>query len=348
MKKSFIIFLVLIFSSTLVFSETANQVNILTWWGYLNYPELIARTEQKCNVTISFDQYYSNEEFLRRWDGQKDYYDVIIFSDTIYSIVKKKIPVFKDSELWKYANSYNPIIKKHYFAANYPKNIVYFIHALTGFLWNPKNISLSRTDTILEMFKKSNNKLVVIIDDPVESMKLIEAGLFNHQSVPISSILTSGNFRKMVQNTKVYITNNYGQIYKKSNFAFSFGWSGAAVNDLIESKEHYEFLIHPKLSYVTSDLIAQTSKKSGAQCVADFLSRKSTHLSLQEKYFYFSPYTDFTVTNNSLSKRLYQQFLLSLPNLRWIDSVNEDDFEALNRSWQLIKISLNNRRLEGD
>ena len=66
-------------------------VNILTWWGYIDYPEIINAAEKRCHAKISFDQYYSNDEFLRRWREQRDSYDIIIFSNTIYPGIKNEI-----------------------------------------------------------------------------------------------------------------------------------------------------------------------------------------------------------------------------------------------------------------
>src|SRR5690606_7579461 len=130
---------------------------------------------------------------------------------------------------------------------NYPKNVVYFAHSMSGFLWNPANISINKNDTIETIFKKSVNKYVVITDDPGEAKKLIE---FNGDKN-----LSISNFKKMVQQANVYITNNYSQIYNKPEFSFSYGWSGEALVDLLTSNKDYQFLVHPKMSYISSDLL---------------------------------------------------------------------------------------------
>ena len=353
MKKLNYIFwltsLIFIFSGyfSLSFASSSPQretINILTWWEYLDYPQIINAAEKECGVRISFDEYFSNDEFLRRWEEQKESYDVIIFSDTIYKGIKDKIPHYNYSTLSKQSILYNPTIKSHYDNAKYPHNVVYFLHSLTGFLWNPKNILLSSNDSIISIFNKAKQKYVVFIDDPVEANKLIEASLNDsHQHSPSNDVLSISNFKKMIQESRVYITNTYSQIYNKPDFAFSFSWSGEMAINQMKSNKGYKFLIHPKLSYISTDLIAHTSNKKGALCVAKFLTSKVTMAVFQRKDFYFSPYTDYSGIQNPIFKDIYKNFVISLPTLNWLDSCNEKNFQIINTKWQLIKLSLNNR-----
>lgn len=338
-----ILFIALFFVSAAIFAKDATKketINILTWWGYLAYPEVVEAVEKRCDVKLSFDEYYSNDEFLRRWEGQKEYYDVIIFSDTIYHLVKGKIPHIGNSKLWQLSAQYHPIIKSHYLNRRYPHNIVYFVHSMTGFLWNPQNIAINEKDSISNIFKKASHKYVVIMDDPVEAKKLVEAEGGNDLSID--------NFKKLIQNTDVYITNNYSQIYKKSDFAFSYSWSGEAVVDLLAANKQYQFLVHPRLSYITSDLLAQTSNKRSASCVAKVLASKDVTTVIQNKNFYFNPYANYDNTKNSIFKSLYLYFINHLLKSVWIDSIKESDFHKINKEWQLIKISLNNRNRGDD
>lgn len=135
----------------------------------------------------------------------------------------------------------------------------------------------------------------------------------------------------------------YAPFDKKDKFAFSFSWSGAAVVDLMASNENYKFFIHPRLSYISSDLIAQTSEQYGALCVAKFLSSKEITAKLQQDNYYFSPYKDKIIIKNSIYQQMYKKFLLELPSLTWIASSNTKDFQDTNQSWQLIKLSLTNQ-----
>ncbi len=342
--KTVLCFLVFFIFSAIAIAATASHskvINILTWWGYLNYPEIVNEAEKKCGVKISFDEYYSNDEFLRRWHGQNDHYDIIIFSDTISKMVKNKIPNFKNSTLWQQSSSYNKTIKIHYDKGKYPHNVVYFIHSLTGFLWNPKNITLSNNDSVISIFNKAKQQYVIVIDDSVEEKKMIEESLelSSKKEIP-DNYIKMENFKKVVQNSTVYVANGYCKIYEDPKFAFSFTWSGEAVVSLVKSNKSYKFLIHPRLSYIASDLLAQTTNKKDSFCVAKFLSSRKGMSILQNKDYYFSPYADYDSVDNPVFKKIYKKFVTSLPLLTWIESVNEEDFQKINRSWQLIKLSL--------
>lgn len=321
------------------FAKSNNQketVNILTWWGYLSYPDIIKQVENQCNVKLSFDEYYSNDEFIRRWESHSELYDIIIFSSTIYDLLRDKIPRINNSKLSAYSTQYHPVIRAHYLSMHYPRNIVYFMHAMSGFLWNPDNISISEQDTIQSIFKKATNKLVVMMDDPVEVKRLVEADG--------ASGLTPENFENIAQRANVYITNNYSQIYKKTAFSFSYSWSGEAVIDIMAANKKYQFLVHPKLSYISSDLLAQTSRKTSAECVARIMASRDISTIIQNADFYFTPYIDYKNVIDDNFKKLYLDFIAYLSHALWVDSVRESHFQEINKEWQLIKISLNNRK----
>lgn len=351
-KNFFLLCLLLLFFTQVSFGDlnknADKSVNILTWWGYLDYPEINSIIEKQCHVKVSFDEYYSNTEFLRRWKNQKQNYDIVIFSDTIYDVIKNEVAV-KNSPLWKQSLNYNPIVKKQYDQHHFPSNVTFFAHALTGFLWNPHVIDLTSNDSVYTMFKKAKNKLVVIIDDPVEARKLISLGYyealygdekyrnFKDDLVP----LTKGNFKKLVQDSSVYITNNYNRIYGSQSFAFSFTWSGEAVVDLKGSKENYQFLVHPKLSYVSSDLLANLNNRPEVVCAAKTLTSLKVMSLLQNDDYYFSPYVNDSEVTDPFFKNIYSQFKKELPRLSWIKSVPRSEFEALGRTWDVIKLNVN-------
>jgi hypothetical protein len=164
----------------LAMSQKKPTVNILTWWGYLDQPELIKKIEKKCDAQISVDQYFSNSEFLRRYHEQKSSYDIIIFASTIFEIIRSDIPNLPKSPLWKQSNQYNRYIKQHYLKANYPRNVIYFAHSISGFLLNPKTIKLSGNESLETIFNKANGKKIVLMDDSAEINKLLNMANDNH------------------------------------------------------------------------------------------------------------------------------------------------------------------------
>lgn len=319
-----------------VYAENSpNYVNILTWWGYLEHPEIVKSAEKACGAKIIFDVYYSNDEFLRRWREQKKSYDIIVFSNTIYNLIKDEIPKINNSHLWQQSKDYNVIIKNKYISRKFPKNVVFFMHCLTGFLYNTKVITISRNDSILTIFKKANHKIVILINDPYEAKKLLDLS-FNKKS----SFLNVKYFSKLSKYADIYISNGLNNIYKSPNFSFAFIWSGEVIKQVKASNLSLKFLIHPQLSYVSSDLLAQINDNRGATCIANYLTDKKNISIIENKSYYFSSYTDINKIDDDYFKIIYKMFITTLPKLKWIDSVNSNEFDQLNNSWELIKLNL--------
>ncbi len=345
MLKRIICFLLMIIPLIAFADSPEPTVNILTWWGYLDYPDMIQSAEKACHAKISFDEYYSNDEFLRRWQSQKDSYDIIIFSDTIYNIIKDKIPKFDSDKLWMNSLSYNPIVRKHYYRKKYPHNVVYFLQSLTGFVWNPAVINISEKDSIQDIFKKAGQNDVVIMDDSLEPFKLVESTLGSNLKGYDIDEFNFDNFKKLISKSNVYIANNNIQVYDSKKFAFSFNWSGDSIEILKKSKGKYRFFIHPGLSYISADLLARTSNTESAVCVSRFITSKEYSIDLQDRTYYFSPYNDVIPARDNLFQSIYKTYIRLLRSLGWLDYLNKNDFNQVNKNWQLIKISLNNHLL---
>ncbi len=320
-------------------NSSKNTVNVLTWWGYLNHPEIINSVENQCGVKLSFDEYYSNEEFLRRWREKKNY-SVIIFSNTIYPIIKKDVAI-KNSPLRKRAFDYAPIIKNHYFQSNYPPNVIYYIHSLTGFLWNSEAIKLTQKDSISDIFEKAKNNYIIFIDDPTEELNLFQTE--KNINNP-SGILTLSNFHQLTKNNnRIFITNDYSRLYENSNFAFSFIWSGDAIDNLKESHKKLLFMIHPKLSYISTDLLAVLNNDKETLCVANSLTSKANMAILQNKDYYFSPYLNIEDVQDNVFKEIYKDFLQKLPKLSWLAPLPKDQLEEITKQWDIIKLNSNSQ-----
>lgn len=323
--------------ASFAYGSSRPTVNILTWWGYLDSPEVVNSIEKDCNVNISYDEYYSNSEFMSRKNLVN--YDILIFSNPIYNVIKDDIKM-NHSDLWKESASYNPVIKKHYLESHFPPNVVYFMHALTGFLWNPDVINIVENDSVFDIFKKAGSNIVVMMDDPLEEAKLLNLNFHqNQQNSP--NELNEKNFRALTQNAKVYITNNYNQISQKPNFAFAFTWSGEALMNMKTNNKKLNFFIHPKFSYTTSDLLAQLNDSQAAACVAKELTSKKMMVILQNNQYYFSSYGDYSKSADPEYIELYKSYLKNLGKISWNNVAPTKDFQYINREWKLIKIKNN-------
>ncbi len=336
---TFILQLVYFLSPVAYADAQKPTVNILTWWGYLDDPGLIARTEKACDVKISHDVYYSNDEFLRRWRGSEDNYDILIFTESIYNSAAPHLPII-ETPLWQEANDYNPVIKAHYFEKKFPPNVVYYAHALTGFLWNKPLVSINQNTSFQEIFSQSKGHTIALIDDPLEVKILLDTkGAHNTQSID-DSIHTFDNIETLLNNTKIIPINNYRQLSDHKDLALIFTWSGEAIRDVINNSNAWEFTINQNLSQISSDLLAQTSNSSASYCVAKHLTSKSEMNFMQNKEFYFSPYVDNSQVINKNFKKIYAQFISVLPTIKWLSTMDGDDLNKLNTAWAITKIRL--------
>jgi hypothetical protein len=320
------------------------SVNILTWWGYLDSSKKqIHQIENTCRVRISHDDYYSNAEFLQRFKGFKSNYDIIIFSETILGSVEKSIARPK-SKLYLLANSYYPVMKKHYLKNHFPHNIVYFEHALTGFLYNPGVIKIRPEDSIYEVFRNAKNNIVIMIDDPVEANFLISLLESKNERFSMKkadkTALSWSNFKKIIQHSHVVITNSLEHISQLPSFAFAFQWSGDAIELLKKSDGRLKFLVHPTLSYVSTDLLADLNERRATRCVARALGGEKFLTGLQNRTYYFSPYMNGKTIKDAYFKKIFDDTLKQLPSLPWITTVSMRNFKSIESSWSRIKYNL--------
>jgi hypothetical protein len=351
MFRIIIYFLTCVFFACLLITPTLSAattpgarktINILTWWGYLDHSNITTGAEKACGVKVSHDNYYSNDEFLRRWRQEKGSYDLVIFSNTIYKIVKPELPRLENSTLSHVAINYNPIIRSNYRLSNYPSNVVYFAHSLTGILYNTKKINVTNSDTVETLFQKAKNNIVVIIDDAVESSYLLSNAL-KGGGPPDNQNFNVENYNKMCLNADIYVGNGFTNIISDPNFSFSFMWSGEAIMREKKLGKDYRFIILPNISYISTDLLAETKKSKEADCVSEYLASKKNLRNVEINSYYFSPYADSTGVTHSGYADIYKSFLKSLSQLKWIKPVDPKKFDSLNQTWSFIKLSFINK-----
>jgi hypothetical protein len=136
----------------------------------------------------------------------------------------------------------------------------------------------------------------------------------------------------------VYIGNGFNQVYQSSDFSFAFVWSGDGIQHIKDINKKLKFLIHPKLSYISSDLLAQINTDKKSKCIANYLSDEKTLRLIENYNYYFSSYTNIKYISDRDFRIIYNQFLQALPKLQWIKSINSTDFDKINNSWDLIKL----------
>jgi hypothetical protein len=315
----------------------------LTWWGYLDWAKpRLRKIGKQCRAKISFDDYYSNSEFLQRMQSPQNNYDVIIYSDTISKFLDNKIGL-KKSQLYKLSEKYIPTVKKNYLLNKFPHNVLYFEHGLTAFVYNPKLIKFLPKDDLYDFFRKAGNNIVVLLNDPTETNMLLSMAL-NKNKYDISSnknliSLDYNHFIRLAQNAHIIVTNSPQRILKLPNFAFAFQWSGDAIS-MVEANPNLKLFVDPRVSYITSDLIAELNTKRATNCVAKKLAGKSFLMAEENHTFYFSPYGGYSGSKNKLYRKLYEKISKQLPLLPWISPLPPKKLKQITQTWKFIKLKL--------
>lgn len=320
-------------------------VNILEWWSevYPNDPYVKA-IEKKCGVRINTDESYTNNEFLQRLEMPHTQHDIIIFNSTLYQSIKKVIAE-KQSDLYQVAKQYYRPIRHQYFKMHYAHNVVFYQLAIAGILYNPSNMQPTPSDSILSLFKQANDKLAVLIDDPVEGNFILNFALHGMKAAStedaIYSVpLTMDNFKKLYQGAQVIITNLPEKIVQEPNFAFAYQWSGNAIGILNSSPTKLKFLVNRHVSYIASDLLATLNNRRATLCVAHYLSARHYLNHKQRQIFYFSPFGGYDKVKNANFQKILKGFLSHLHKVPWINSVPMKQYQHLDYQWQLLKLNL--------
>lgn len=340
--RIFFMALVLLGSATTFAGQAKQTVNILTWWGYIDGSSPITKSiENECNVEISYDEYYSNDEFFQRVFQTDTSYDIIIFSQTVLNSVKEKLGR-KNSNLHAASKNYYPLIKDKYLKSSIPNNMVYFAISLTGFLYNPEVIKIEKDYSLEKIFKDAKNNIIVIIDDSSEANYLIRSlvneGEYSDRNLgALHSYSLWEIFNGLFQGKSVFITNKLNNIVKNPHFAFGFIWSGEAIELISKVNNKLKFLVHPKLSYLSTDLLAQINEKKSTKCVAEKLSGEKFLEYLQNNTFYFSPYMTRPKTSNEYFLNTYIHTLEELPKLNWVDNLTKENTDQIKREWDYVK-----------
>lgn len=327
--------------------NTQNYVNVLSWWGYLDDPRIAKQVENQCGVKLSVDTYDTNEEFIKIYEKHRQRYDVIIFSNLAYGAIKNNLATNK-SKLYEVAYNYYPYFKNYYFSHSYPQNVVFFTHAMMGFMYNPQILEIAQGQNIFDIFKNAGSNYALIVDDPAEVRNLLTLSYKTSEKSWSKDIydnegmakLSPENFFDVIQKTHVFITNDFNQIYKLKNFALSFMWSGDALLYIKSSHKPYRFILDPKLSYVCTDLLAQIKFSPQANCVAKVLDSPTILSYVENSTYYFSPYFQDSVPDPSFHN-LYEETKRLLPNLSWIEPVK--NFAKDNQEWEAIKLKLDEK-----
>ena len=318
-------FKVILILLSLLYCNKLYSVNIFSWWGYLD-KNIITKLESQCNTKVYFDEYYSTDEFLRRF--YKDNYSIVIFSSVVYDFIKDRLNN-SGMSLVKNKTKYNNEILNLFNIQKFSNNVGIFAISSAGILYNPDNIIIKKGDDLKTIFSKANNKMISIIDDPIEALMLINDLENKHDSDN-----QINEFKNLVSGTYPIITNDITKLVYDKNFAFAYVWMGEAYSRIIESKNKLKFILHPKTSYYSVDLIASIKKDSDTECVVKALSSKEILDPLLAKHYYQSPYGK-NINIKFENREQNENF-----KLKWVSRPSKDEYQKKSNLWQRIKIAI--------
>lgn len=323
MCKKIICFL----AESLLLNKNAFSISIITWWNYLKEEE-IAILESECKVKISLDEYYSTKNFLKKF--KKFDYSVAIFGNEVYDLVESKIDntanIFRSI-----INQYHPNVAKTFKKQKYSKNTAIGNITTSGFLFNGNTVNLNETDSITQIFAKAKEKKVAIIDEPLESLKLVSH--YNNVGEMEGLEASIQAFQNLLSGTQSIIANDILHVIKDKNFSFAYTWSGIAFKRFFDYPElNLKFILHPQVSYYSYDLIASLNSDKNAICVAKKLAEKNIIDIFVNRQHYYSPYGMPTKVN-AIMESYHNDFIATFPQFKLLE-INNNDQIKINNLWE--------------
>jgi hypothetical protein len=337
-KLIFIVIIYFLYICQFSYAVQRDDVNILSWWGYFDVPWVRKYIDDKCKVNISFDWYYSNNEFLSRFLNDIANYDIVIFEEPSYKRIATFLPEIKNSPLVEISKRFNKYIYRHYKSLKLKSNVTIFLNSVTGVLWNENLISnIDREKNISNLLSKYHDKIVVMIDDPMFFNALFLT------DVKTQAVFNYSSFRKILGDNRIVISNPfYYKIYYDKNFLLAYLWSGVAIKDVLSLRKNghsdLSFTTSTKYSVASSDLVAHMNTKPSTMCVINVLTDKKFLGKLQNTTYYFSPYLDVKGIDNKIFKRIYIEYIKKLPTIKWAADLNIIKQKKFDSIWEQIKL----------
>ncbi|APJ02499.1 hypothetical protein [Silvanigrella aquatica] len=325
--------LLLFIPNLLFFTNAYSSVNMIAWWEFID-KQTISNLEKKCNTQVSMDEYYSADDFLRR--TKKQHYSVLIFPAEVYNMVADEISSqglnFEDV-----TKNYHPNVLALFKQQNLSKNIGIFSMGITGFLYDPSQIQISEDENIPSIFSKAKNKKISLLDDPMESLHLVNK---DKSSSNVSKDFAE--FKNLIKDKYYIITNDVDKITKEEKFAFAYMWIGDAVRS-VNKHPHLKFVSIPSPAYISADFIATLDKSKETECVAKNLASQEFLNPILNRSHYFSPFGSTESFKNKEFSAAYVNFIDNHKKFIWLKAPNKEEYKNYIKLWESAKIEMNNK-----
>lgn len=339
-KKGILCLCLAIFS---VISEGKTHTKVIVENGAL-HPTLITRNkikdiEDKCDVVIEHDDYYTSQDLLTLWANH--HYDIAIISSTYLPKIIQYIYIIQSNDkLKKNIEQYNPSIKKQFQKYNLPENILFYSHDIMGALVKDNlNEKLSDT-TLIDFFRQNPSLAFTIADEPLLNYKLLMPNTNkNAQTEDVVKFIT--NLKNSVISKNMQITSHFNYRIQKQAFKLALTTSSSAYSSIKNlskqnTKAYFQIL---KESFITTHFIAQLNRKASTDCVMFNLSSKEFLVPFNNEKMAMSPY----ITSNSVNdpddisiQKTYYNYLTSNPE--WETLYNNLSLSRIFYEWDKYKI----------
>lgn len=335
MQYKKILYIIGIFMTFFV-QENSMAVNIISWWGYFN-KEIISELERECACKVSYDEFYSIDEFLRRFQEQE--YSIAIFPQSTYNFVSHKIAQ-KGANISHIKKTYAPNVLSSDFAKNLPDNVGIFAIEAAGFLYHTEKLNIDPSKSLEEIFTQLKGKKIIILDNPIEPMKLVAK--LGENLDPSEAIQ---RFKKLFTGIEVILSNDIANFINDDQIVLLHAWIGNSY-EIIKKYPKFKFFHHPKVSYIGGDLIASLNNSVETSCVVRALSGKKFNTKILSRDFRMSPFGILSSSNIDIEK-LYlsvnnEFFDQTYNNLKWHGRPSISEFHKISDLWQKIKLEIRN------
>jgi hypothetical protein len=314
-------------------------VSILTWWGYLDTPE-IKQLSNACQVNIQLTEIYSSEQFIQSFKEQRPY-DISIYPADLYPNYKQAFPELGKT-ITQITKEYHPKIKAQYNQQAFSEDTLYFQHAVMLFLSN-KAID-QKTFDLEHLFEGANQGRVILPN----SFELIDRLL--EQGNPTVASQYWDKLKIAVQNGSIELSDFGTSVYGK-DFSLAYQVSGELLNPNITwpstkdndgNLSHPEISLHPKYSFVASDILSLNSHSQTAYCIATHLASQEFLKHISNTNFYFSPFGDSPEALTTNSPEL--DFFGVADQLFWLAPKHRNNYSPKAvKAWEAIQSTINNQ-----
>lgn len=312
-------------------------VNMLVPSDYFADGAIKKYVEQTVGVNVYCDVYNSCEEFLHRWAKEKNNYHIIIFPHVLHEILRKDLDDCTVN-ITGLTKDYLPYLQREYLRKKYTSNVVYFSHFVAGVLYDDSALTVTQSDALDVIFKKIDNKRVAISNEPIDVCEWMCRGA-GGPNISKYMLFSADNFLSMVQNAQVFITHNCYRLYHKVPFVCALTQSDYGM--LCQRQNpHFKFIVHDKLSYLESYLLAVVDDRPYLSDVAVALTNKNVGDMLQSLYGAFAANFQKYEKADVQLEYLRQYVEAHLDGLTWVDPVDFSTLRQLQYRWKMTRFAV--------